>query len=368
MKSKLFILRFFSTYTLLIVLFFSCLPFSMTKLSFGDETTSLSDIYIVTEGDTLWDISNRFFANPFLWPHLWEKNPQIKDPHWIYPGQIIYLRGIPIPNIALDDIPKHTPYKEEKVVERVEESRKHPIEAIPPSEPKYAASEETVNTCSFLIPRQVLPQKQRAESWGKIIKTKENKINLSFLDLIYIDYGDKSISPGQELIIFKVEENFKALPYINQHYNLIKIVGKAQVKEVYPDLSLAQIIKTNSEVNVGDFVRPYNKIPPVEIKSPGIEYLEGKIIASIEMKEYLANYDIIFINQGSESGLEPGNPLEIFRFIEIPLGQDNKEIRKVIQPLGMVYVLKTEKETSTCIIAKSLEPIMLGDYLRISKD
>ncbi len=47
--------------------------------------------YIVKEGDTLWDISDEYLNDPFAWPDLWENNKHIQDPHWIYPGDSIYL-------------------------------------------------------------------------------------------------------------------------------------------------------------------------------------------------------------------------------------------------------------------------------------
>src|SRR4030042_4051024 len=59
----------------------------------AQEKKEAEGVYTIKKGDTLWDISSRFLKDPFLWPSLWQRNPYITNPHWIFPGQPIRLTG-----------------------------------------------------------------------------------------------------------------------------------------------------------------------------------------------------------------------------------------------------------------------------------
>jgi hypothetical protein len=75
----------------LVILFISlCLPY-LTIADSIDLREKHPETYTVKKGDTLWGISQMFLKDPWLWPHVWEVNKQVNNPHLIYPGDILKL-------------------------------------------------------------------------------------------------------------------------------------------------------------------------------------------------------------------------------------------------------------------------------------
>src|SRR6185312_5930518 len=82
------------------------------------QSSNVPALHQVKRGDTLWDLCNGYFQNPWMWPKVWSYNPQIQNPHWIYPGDQVRLRT---------DTPAGAPDQQSSLVLGQNRSRQLPI-------------------------------------------------------------------------------------------------------------------------------------------------------------------------------------------------------------------------------------------------
>ncbi|MEZ5483721.1 MAG: LysM peptidoglycan-binding domain-containing protein [Lysobacteraceae bacterium] len=136
------------------------------------------DVYVVKKGDTLWDISARFLRQPWLWPEIWQANPQIENPHLIYPGDEIslaYLDG------------------QMKLVRRSPEVRREQMDAIPPLPLDQIQQ--------FLRDYRVLDEGDY-KGLPYVVGMEENRLRAAAGQLAYVR-GLENARPGDNFIIVR---------------------------------------------------------------------------------------------------------------------------------------------------------------------
>jgi len=229
------------------------------------ETKETEGVYTIKKGDTLWDISSKFLKDPFLWPKLWQRNPYITNPHWIYPGNPIRLSAMePIKK----EEPKAEPKKvvEEKPKEGVKEPEVKKVEP-PPVEKKPEAVAE-VKPVKVEEKPIYFPEIRDAgfmsdieyRGIGIVLESKEGKNIMSAGDTIYLAIKTpESVLIGNKYTIFRLSGEIKhpvTAKKIGKKYN---IIGNVQIIDQHGNFYTAKVIESFDAIEKGDYIQPYSK-------------------------------------------------------------------------------------------------------------
>jgi len=307
--------------------------------------------YIIKKGDTLWGISERFINDPYYWPNLWANNPELTNPHLIYPGKEIRLYGgrvIVVPTYTLPeetaDAP--TPDAEEGLPETVAE----PIEPTLEKVFKTGGGSE-----GFII--------ADAKPLGIIVDSVDDRTLLTENDTVFLRMEDAAVVSVGDIYGLYERGDLVSHPVTNKTYgNMMHDLGYLQVTGIGTGYVTAKIGKVFREVQRGAELYPY--VPPVmEISLKKSEKeLMGHIISTHSKKLTQGQHDVVFIDIGAEDGLAVGNMLYITR----PRKITEKGLQQADAPLpdellGAAVVIETRTKTSSALILKSVKTIFRGD-------
>lgn len=299
--------------------------------------------YKVQQGDTLWDISSKEIQNPFLWPKIWKENPEIKNPDRINPGQIIKIPLRVLQKEPLEEIPIAEPVKPEqkeeppKIVERM----------IKPVEKSYLADRDLVISSGY-ITDYVAP---KIKNIGKITGSPSGRSLLGKEDFVYIK-TNSSLNTSDRFYIVRSDILVEHPVTKKKLGHLIELIGIVETIGLENGETKAKIIKSYSEVRTGDLLDTYYDVEPVmEEDAPRKPDITGIVIATRLMKTINGNMDIIFIDKGSNNGLEIGDVLKT-----LSIEKSNKS-----RTTGVIQIISLKGSTATAIIRKSESVISIGD-------
>ncbi|WP_299689550.1 LysM peptidoglycan-binding domain-containing protein [Hydrocarboniphaga sp.] len=302
--------------------------------------------YVVKRGDTLWDIANHFLLDPWQWPEIWYVNGQVRNPHLIYPGDVLQLSEVDgRPRLGLaggSDLERVSP-----------QVRELPLESAIPTIPIDAIRD-------FLRgPRLVTPEELKTAPYL-----------LSFVDdhliggegaLIYVrrlppqePWSYALVRPGEP---YKDPDDgsiigYEAIP-----------IGEVEVK-LPGEPATALLSQSYREARVGD------RLLPVEPEAFQADFyphapdhaIGGRIIAVFDGLSQISQFQIVAINRGSQHGLEPGHVLQIMQAgarVADPYGK--KKIQLPDQPAGQLLVFKTTPRLSYGLVMSVTRPAHLLD-------
>ena len=292
--------------------------------------------YTVQKGDTLWDISKKFFDSPKLWPDLWGKNGEIQNPHWIYPGARlhIYQRGGKV-------------YVEEIT------TASGPMPGL--SEPPYFLY-PGMDQVGFIRNPEVAPS-------GVIFKALEDKKMVSTGDTVYIRQEGKAALPtGGRFTVYRAfhppkDPGIREMKLGTQHY----LVGVVEITHQEGGYVRATVLTSYRPINVDDQVMPYEGISP-KIPLPGTApQATGTLLFTEDRLDLIGDNVVAFIDKGKEDGVKAGDQYGLYYQEKGKISPEDKKGSLLPELLaGSIVVLRTEAKTATVLVLRSSENVKPG--------
>ena len=260
--------------------------------------------YTVVKGDTLWGIAGRFLKEPFKWPLIWQMNrDQIKDPHWIYPGDIIRLdRSGAYPQLSLVGGGDQA-VAAGRVIRLEPRTRIEPLATAVPSIPGSAIG-------PFLTQPLVIDSGGLDRS-PRIVATMEERVVVGAGDTAYVN--GMTSKEGVNWQIYRTGTELKD-PDTGEILGYEAVyLGDARVKR-FGAPSTVEITKARQEINRGDRLIPAREVvfPSYVPRAPD-KPIDGAIMSVQGGVSDFAQYAIVTINRGSRDGIEVGHVLASFR-------------------------------------------------------
>jgi hypothetical protein len=312
--------------------------------------------HTVQKGDTLWDISNKYFGTPLIWPDLWQKNSQLPNPHWIYPGQILrlYMKdGVPAFEVVdkipggVDNRPPQTP------------SASSSSAFSPMSDNQASYHYSLIDQIGFIRTPAVAPH-------GVIFKSKDDIKMISRGDMVYIrPEGEHPLLTGQKYTVFRTLLPFgkktDAEDIGLQHY----IVGIVEITDQQPELSVAKVIQSFRSIEVNDLLMPYHPQSPDIAYKDSKKGLEGHLILAEEHYKIMGNDMVGFIDRGTQDGVDVGQSYVLYYREKEP--KPKETLKAQLLPgieFGSILVLHAEQTTATVVVTRADQDIPPGVNFR----
>ncbi|MFY9328989.1 MAG: LysM peptidoglycan-binding domain-containing protein [Georgfuchsia sp.] len=331
-----------------LVLFVQAAPAADTPLELAPDAPYR---HVVVRGDTLWDLSGMYLKDPFRWPELWGFNKdQIKNPHWIYPGQVLVLdTSNGQPRLSIEGSGNGVPtVKLEPQVRITDQTREIP--AIPQQVIEPFLSQPLVVDIDAL------------ETAPRIIATEGNRVLSAAGDLAYvtgIKAGDPSLwqiyRPGKAM---KDPANDEVLGYE------AVFLGSARLsKEGEP--ATIRIVNARQELANNDRLVPAPRpdIVNYPLHRPA-SAVNSRVVSIYGDSTAGGTYSIVAITGGKKNGMEVGHVLALSRTGQVITDRYRGKKTELTLPnerYGLLYVFRTFDKVSYGLVMKASKTVTVGD-------
>lgn len=299
------------------------------------------DRYTVVRGDTLWDIAARFLRSPWRWPEIWHVNPQIANPHLIFPGdvlELVYIDGRPQLRLRRGDL---------KLSPTV---RSTPWDGAIPTIP--------VDAIGPFLTRPYVLDKGELESAPYIVDFADEHILGGAGQKAYVRSIASSDVAKYEIIRpggpYKDAETGEILGYEALY------IGTTELQRT-GDPATVFINSTELEAIIGDRVIPAGEDKATANFTPHAPPgpIEGAIISVLNGVSQIGQYNVVVLDRGARDGLAPGTVLRV--------DQRGEVIRDVVTPDSRDTVRLPDEEAGLLMVFRTFEKVSFGLVMHASR-
>ncbi len=310
------------------------------------------DRYVVVKGDTLWDISGRFLQNPWQWPEIWHVNPQIANPHLIYPGDIISL-------VYVDGKPRLMLNRGQGTFKLTPQGRVIPLDQAIPTIPIDAIKQ-------FLLEPTIVG-KDELDNAPYIVEHKGEHIVSATSNSVYVR-GIKDYNIRQYAVVRRGNTYVDPISKEVLGYEA-RFVGNAKLYRT-GDPSTLRLLRTTREALIGDRLLPsgeesYNaNFMPHAPKAA----IDGRILSVLDGVNQIGTYQVVVINKGTRDGLSQGSVLDIHQTGDTILDSvtENRKDKVTLpdEKAGVLMVFRPFEKLSYALVMKASRNINVMDSVR----
>jgi len=318
--------------------------------------------YVVRKGDTLWDISSKFLSEPWYWPEIWHMNPEVENPHLIFPGDVLRL-------VYVDGKPRI-------VAQRGDASRtvvmspgdgdgdrmKPRVRATPLDNAIPAIPLDKIN--AFLSRSRILDD-DSLETAPYVIAGSSGRILSGAGDKLYargkFDENEKIYGVFRPGKIFQDPETKEVLGVEAVD------IGSGKAVAFNGDVATFQMNSSREEIRIKDRLLPYNerKVTATFMPSAPKGTIDGQIVGVEGGVTQVGTMDVVMLNQGEREGIEVGNVMAIYKAGEIVRDQVNNDLIQLPDTRsGLLMVFRTFHKMSYAIVLNANQPLAGLDKIR----
>lgn len=346
------------------------------------------DTYVVKRGDTLWDIAGRFLQRPWLWPEIWQANPQVKNPHLIYPGDVLSLAYL------------------DRVAMQPGQRSEGPVNAVPLAEIE-----------PFLKDLRIVDS---VADMPYVVGLEDDRLRSTRGQVAYVK-GLEGIAPGQRYLVVRAEKRYRFVERaglccdlfqsddLDARGDTFRGTGDFWTNAVFPSkntemLGYELITQTTGTVTRGEVagiqastllldaegrdVRVGDRLVPVEAQPYDLQFFPhppkqqqeyGRLTVMSVADRYRTGgpRDVIAISGGAREGIDNGTVFSIWRrgssaVDTVKGGLDKDEsltlfeskVRLPDEFAGHAMVFRTFNNVSYALVMSSIKPTLIGYELK----